>query len=984
MSRLTQVAIPFVGGFNDGISAKLLPNGVLADVRNGRLHAAGSLRLRRGWRPVTMSEVVSGTALTALDLYTYQNSLVALIERVSSVGDSLALATLVESNASRPWVQYTSTAIPPTTQVRRVGQFPPLSGAIERASAAVTSDGVYGCVLAQSSTQSVFHVFEMDSGETIAYGSLANGSRVRKVVSLGSTFGLIENTGAALVLFSLNPTGTNPTFTSVATLVTAAVTQFDAFTAFDATPTLLHIGDVVGAAASYRQFSLAGVQNGVAKTVAAANVQAVALCSDDSTVQFVHQETLGTSGEIFLTTFSATSPFTTSQGPTAVNAGQVVVAAGFAVGETNGQVYVGSEHANGLGTPEGSCSINRINAGVHATNNRSQHLSRQLVSGFLTRDFSSAAGLSSSTGLLSSNRTSYYSDTTSSPWFMVDVGLGAQPVVGVAPWAPGMAPTGDALVVMPRSEGDTPRMLSVRSVKVRSTERRPGAQLGNALYITGGMLTQWTGGLAENGMLAPVVFSAVASNGAGTIANGDYSYRAVMVWRDEDDRVHRSPVSGTLNVTLSGANDTVTVTVHAPKTLRRDGNLVSNPFLELYRTEAGPGELFYRVGVTAVDTTNDATVFTDVTPDADILDQPQLYTQGEFGATSGILEMAIPQPSAFIAGTKRRLILGSADTTYQWSQVTLPEVPVFFADPGVSGDPAQAYLDEVEGRVSGVAALDELVFIGTRERIWVTGGTGPNLAGIGEFSPPTRLPVDVGFFNAHSILETSEGLWFLGTAEAMYRLPRGSATPIVDHSVQDHLSTIVGCGYESKDNTAVWAQSNARTLVRQMESGQWFGDALPFTPIAMHGHNGVLYAIASNGVVWRYDTTAFGDGASGATSVALQVTTGDVEPMQLAGHGRIATVEVDLEVQTQADVLCEVSYDSGLNWSSLGAHTVTGAAGSLAQRQWFLTSQRVSRARFRFTMTPASSTAEGCRLTGCMVYLVKRSGQTRLAGSNRR
>jgi hypothetical protein len=947
-----------------------------------------------------MADLVANT-LVATELYSYGDALVALVKQ-PNIFFSLEFATLTAAGA---WAVYQA-ALPPATAVRSVGNVPPLATGVIRASAAVTSNGTYGCVLQQTATQTVVHVFEMATGTTINHQSLASGTFVRKVVSMGTVFGIVENTTTALRLQTADPTAaTNPgVFSLTATLVTAAVTWFDVAVAELTTPTALHLAYIVGGAVSYGKYSFAGVQSGSTKNLAAAlTAETVSLCSDDTNVHAAYQD--DATHELSLISFSATSPYTTAAGPTAIDAGVAVVEGLYCLvpSRVSASVqvvtvaYAQSAGANDLGI----CSFNERNIATHALTRLLVATETQLAGGFLTDGQQVAAGVlrfdqangTSLGGASSQAPVSMYMSPRTCQWFTVDYGLTSESGYFVHPpmW-PGRSPSGDALVLLPRDDtpnfAGTPVTVSVRAVRVDLSARRPGVQLADALYIAGGALCQWDGGLVENGMLASIITSLSQSNTAdGAIANGVYDYRAVMVWQDERNRTHRSPVALAKRTTTTGANDTVTASVAACKTMRRNANLITNPRIELYRTEAGPGELFYLTASATVDTTTDATSLVDIRADASLISQPTLYTQGEFGATSGILEQAPGIPCSFVAATKRRLVLGSADTLYQWSQTTLPEIPVFFTQPGISGDAAQAFLDDVDGgALTGVATLDEVVFVGTKDRIYVTGGTGPNLAGTGEFSPPTQLPADVGFYNHLSILETSEGLWFLGDLSTFYLIARGTPTPVISHAVQERLTTaIVGCGYDATDNLAAWASAGGQLILRQLDIQQWFGDSLPFTPIALHSHRGALYAIASDGVVWRYDPTAYGDGAAGATAVALRVATGQIGPFEMAGWGRLAVVELLGEFQAAAAILAEISYDDGLTWTSLGTHTVTGlSVGAAFQRQWHPLRQRGDRFRARFTMTPSVTTTEGCRLTGCVVQYAKRSGPARLAASNRK
>jgi len=973
---------------SDAIDEKLLPNGVFADIRNGRIPQGGSLRLRRGWRPVTMT-ALDGTGLFAIDLHSSGSSLVM-------VDSGLRSAVLVESNATRPWVLNTAAALSPVTQLRNVGNIPDLNANVERASAALTADGVYGCVLVQTATRSVVRVFERDSDQTLTVVELSNGSRVRKVVSLGSTFGLVENSGTQIDLYTLTPTATAPAFSLTATLLSATQDWFDVAVATDTTPGKIHLvtTDTAGTGATeYRQFTTAGVIVGAAKTVAATDTKASTVYTlDDTRVHVAFQK--ASDSRVSLLSFSGTSPYTTSAGPTELNA-QTIIRGRFAIGETGSSIFVASERSSGA-SDLNRAYVNRLTL-AHA-NTSFEQLSVQLYGGYLSNGGFAAAGFTLGGPLPSGNRgrvAAYQS--IEQPWVYAEFGIGARDSsTSHAPFWPALAPTGDALILTPidrtpeAPSDTTPRTAKVQSLKVASLERRPSAELAGALYITGGVLMQWTDGYSETSLAAPALASLSPSNGSGSLTlTGVYSYIAQLVWQDEQHRTHRSDLSVAANQTLVGAEDTMTVQVNVPKTLRRSGNLITNPRIELYRTEAGPGELFYLTNTGAVDTFTDSVTIVDIASDATLIGNPQLVTQGEFGATSGVLPMCPPRASSFIAATKRRLVLGSADTAWQWSQVSFPETQIWFAEPGLVGDPAQAYFDDVEaGRITGVAALDELAFIGTSSRLYVTGGAGPNLAGIGEFDPPHRLPADVGFYNAQSILETSEGLWFLGGPDTMYQVPRGSGTPVLDHSAQDRFSTsitVVGAGYESADNLAAWAASNATLIARKLDTQQWFGDGLPFTPIALLGHRGRLYAVASDGVVWAQESAAYGDGASGATAVALRVTTGQVAPFEMAGQGRLACVEVLGEFQAAAAILGEISYDDGQSWTSLGTHTVSGlTTGDTFQREWFPARQRGDRFRFRITMTPTVTTTEGCRLTGLVVQYTKRNGPSRLASASRK
>lgn len=1011
MSRLQALPIPFSQGQTDEINPKLLPNGVLADLQNGRMPQQGGLRLRRGWRPLTMA-TDDGDTLTALDLYSSGENLVARCRR-SADTTFQRLAVFADANASHPWHVPSPGPLPAATNVRDYDVMPEAQKKVEAASCAVTYDGVYGCSLLQygiggSSDYVMCSVLELATGASIAYFQLSTGIETWHVVSAGTTFKLIRRSGGAVTLYTLDPASANPaTLTGPVTLVASGVDSVRAAVARETTPTLLHLATLESGTALYRQFTLAGGDNGSASISGTAD--AVALASDDTTVWFLWKDS--SSHEISLASLSTTSPFSTTVGPSTLFSSHVFPTAQFPLGVSYNasNVFCAAEDRTTGTDLGGSASTQRdvyvqvVSQAAHASQYSTVHSNARLTANWLVKGEYAAVGLCYAPvegGHTNIGYNAYVGcgdAASSAPWMFADFSVAdISTMSSVATHMPadvGQGPLSTALapffVLGPTG---TARPI-VRSLDVAATTRRSGVELDGVLYIAGGLPTQFTSAPAnqvETGMPQPLLRSWSTSTTGGSVADGSYSYIAALVWGDSQHRTHRSPLSNQVDVTVSGGSGSgsVAFSFSLPKSLRRDSASATPPRIELYRTEAGPGDLFYfSVAVNITSTADDLVSLTDISADATIIDNAQLYTQGETGATSGILEQAPPAPSSFATATKRRLVLASTDTSYQWSQTTLPDIPVFFTDPGISGDAAQAYFDDVEGAITGVASMDELVYVGTSQRIFITGGTGPNLAGTGEFTPPTRLPTDIGFFNIFTILETSEGLWFQGSANTMYLLARGTPTPTLSRAVQDHLTgTLVGCGYDHTDNIAAWAMASPnRLLFRQLDTKQWFTDTLPFTPIALHSHLGHLYAVDSAGTVWAQDATAYGDSTSGGTAYTLLVTSGALQPFGLAGSGRLGVVEVLGEYQADASILAEISYDDGTTWTSLGSHSITGlSAGTTFQRQWYPANQRGGRFRFRFTMTPTVTATEGCRLVGCTAYIVLKSGQTRLDSAKRR
>jgi hypothetical protein len=499
--------------------------------------------------------------------------------------------------------------------------------------------------------------------------------------------------------------------------------------------------------------------------------------------------------------------------------------------------------------------------------------------------------------------------------------------------------------------------------------------------------------------MPPPVLNTVNISVAGNVDTGTHAYRALVSWFDSQHRKHFSVVSREERVTLA-VPTIVQFNWAVPATLRVDSSLFTPPTLELYRTEAGPGgpgtvgEVFRLVNSVSFSSAADDTIsINDNASDALSLSKEVLYTEGEAGAVSGALDITPATPHGYVAPLRDRLVVGQIDSGsgYQVSQTALPNEPAAFTQPGVSGTPALAYRDSVEGRVTAVAALDDTIVVATVDHIYLSSGAGPNLAGQGEFSSPARLPSDVGIFDWRSLLENSEGLYFLGSAAQMYLLPRGGGSPTRVQQPQTlwAAGTVVGAGTDIQDDCSVWAidtGSAGIAAVRDLSKNVWMRDALPFRPVAFRAHQGVLYAIDTAGTVWQQSLSGYGD--NGAAEV-LQVTTGDVLALTggIGGFGRFGAIELLGEYRSDATILVEASYDSGKTFSTLGgsAFTVTGlAVGETFQRQWYPSQQRAGKVRLRVTMTPSSSAAEGCRLAGMAVYMVQSTGPTRLGSTKRK
>src|SRR6185369_15442674 len=131
-------------------------------------------------------------------------------------------------------------------------------------------------------------------------------------------------------------------------------------------------------------------------------------------------------------------------------------------------------------------------------------------------------------------------------------------VLSLPPFAPAQAPDGTTILLNRANGGALARLVSLSA-----DVRRQGVVLNGELYLSGGVLTKWSGVIpSEPSFLAPVIVSATPSNSTGSLtASSSYSYRAFLEWTDAQGRVHQGEVSIETDATTGVGEDTMTLVV---------------------------------------------------------------------------------------------------------------------------------------------------------------------------------------------------------------------------------------------------------------------------------------------------------------------------------------------------------------------------------------------------------------------------------------
>lgn len=404
-------------------------------------------------------------------------------------------------------------------------------------------------------------------------------------------------------------------------------------------------------------------------------------------------------------------------------------------------------------------------------------------------------------------------------------------------------------------------------------------------------------------------------------------------------------------------------------------------------TTAAAGEIFFFATSAIVPSATDfgaSITVLDTTSDAVLITHAPLYTTGDRGAVSGVLDFAPPLPATYATLTRDRIWFAGSRELIQVSQKSFPNEAIAFVETNLVGPVGFSYQARVPGRITGISAVDERVIIGTRDKLYITGGDGPNYVGIGEFEVPIELPSEVGFYNVFGNVLTSEGLWFPADVDKLYLLPRGGGAPAwAGEPVKNRMGGFISGAAVTEGLTprAVFAVGDAaRMLVRDATSKQWFEYALPATPArGVIEHRGQFYFIDGSGAVWAQ--TAFSD--NGAV-IPLQVKFGTAAPFGPNAQGRLRVIQLLGEFKSAADVKLEVSYDDGVSYEDCGTHTVTGLSADAAVRlQWFPATQRGDRFKPRLTMTPAT-VGQGITFNVLSLGVIPSKGETKLQAGLRK
>lgn len=413
-------------------------------------------------------------------------------------------------------------------------------------------------------------------------------------------------------------------------------------------------------------------------------------------------------------------------------------------------------------------------------------------------------------------------------------------------------------------------------------KKRMTAELGDLVYTSGGVV-QWFDGKrsaeASYFQYPAVPGTLSGAPGAGAIPNGVYAYKAIYVQRDAKGNLHRSEASPASSITLTGGNDTITITPPSyPNTLRQDAaNGYAPVGIELYRT-TNTGSVYYRLtddplpaallNVTSLET---IAPYVDTNLDGDITSNVILYT---YGTPVGELGNVCPPAASILCAHRGRLWLAGCPNrkelwpSKQYSQGEAPgwnEGLNFFLEDG--------------GDITGLASMDDKLIVFKEDKIFYITGDGPDPTGRNsDWSNPVRIVTTIGCIEPRSVVMTPFGVAYQSRV-GLSLLTRSldvvaewgvdvedtiAANPTITSAVVHKTRQEIRFSCMSSSTTGVELRYDYRT--KQWFSTKYYDAASSARSVGACTVGANYYwTNPSTGTYWKEDSTTFLDGSTYVT-----------------------------------------------------------------------------------------------------------------------
>jgi hypothetical protein len=539
----------------------------------------------------------------------------------------------------------------------------------------------------------------------------------------------------------------------------------------------------------------------------------------------------------------------------------------------------------------------------------------------------------------------------------------------------------------------------VTELELGSSARRQMAEMARSLYISGGIVLQYDGKtLSEASWLErPRILSITPSNSTGTLdSSHTYTYVATWDYQDANGDISRSPVSFPFEVAMGAAEDTNTVVVSVPLSMRLNNRTINDAAsirVKLWRNTVDvvdsvetPSALFQLAAQQSIDQTflaGQAVTFVDTVPDTTLDDQEILYIQ-----VTSPLDNHGSQPAKYLSVGNECLMASGLPHRNEWnvSKPLQPAETVCWAQNGTLAFEGRVQRGDLE-QALGFAQSWLLV---TQRELWALNGAGPDIRGSGEFQRQYRIPSDGGMRDGgwKSVVEFGMGVAFQLDDDQLYVWAGGTPKP-VGLEIQDTMlqfpNVVAACHIKGQQCVAFALQNDAGDdgviALWDQTNGQWFIDDVGAVD-SLAEHDGRL-AYLQGGVVYLEDAD-YGTG----TAVPLTVATGNVAKTGSAGAGGVERMVATGVYQGDCALELLIKYTDDQTFTSLGSQSLLAADGYAAgdpfDLEWAPNRDDVSRFELELLVTSSASGTKQAWCNAIEVHYTADDGPKRMGDARRR
>lgn len=307
-------------------------------------------------------------------------------------------------------------------------------------------------------------------------------------------------------------------------------------------------------------------------------------------------------------------------------------------------------------------------------------------------------------------------------------------------------PVQDRLII---TSGSEDVLLSHAEVTLDFDPKPPrGVLVGRTAMIGGGIVYGFDSmETHEVGFHVGPDFLSPSQSVGGSISDGDYHFRAIFEWTDNNGQIYRSVPSPAEDLTIAagGGTASVNVSVAVPYELTDRLSRFSRVLIVIYAAPA-TSEIYTRVGHAAMVAGSTQTI--NVVR-ADSPTSEAIYTTG------GVIENIGPPASWSLAASESRAYLISQDDPFGMWFSKFKQ-----ANEGVAFSDSFTQRIEMDGPDVAVAVIDGAVVRFKRNDIYIVTGDGPNDLGLGAFNTPRKVSSGIGCRNYASVAESDVGVFF--------------------------------------------------------------------------------------------------------------------------------------------------------------------------------------------------------------------------------